>query len=1469
MRSRLPAPLASTIESVDGSVFSRCLLALLLLLAPLFAAAAEPSRPAQPKGGPIPLTFFYESFAGAGSLLNFNGNAYINGTELRLTEAASSQAGSAFNNRRVQLGADYSFSSYFTFRMLNPGGDGADGLTFTVQTSSNSAVTVGGGLGYQGINNSIAVEFDTFVNGGGDADPNHVAIDINGDVSHNVYTAAQGYYAAYGNEFANGNTYHVWVDYNGANQTMEVRVHGNNSRAAAPVVLNKSGINLASILGTNQAFIGFTAATGGSWETHDIQTWYFQNRYEPIDTVGNTYVQASSDATLSSLATSQGSLSPVFSSGVFSYTVNVANAVSSITVTPTVTNAAASVSVNGVAVTSGTASGPIALNVGNNTITVLGVAENGSTQPYTLTVVRAPGAPTVSATDAASSIAQTSATSGGTVTADGGAAITQRGLVFGTSASPTTANSVVVVGGTLGSYSANLSGLAPGVTYFVRAFATNSAGTAYGPEISFTTLKLDQTISFSNPGNQTYSPGGSFIATATASSGLPVTITSASATCSVNATSPATVAIQAAGPCTLNANQAGDGTYNAAPQASQSLTIQQASQAITIDDPGAQTYSAGGSFSVTATGGGSGNPVVLSSDSPAICSVSGSTVTQLSAGTCLLLADQAGDGNYLAAPQASLGVTINPAPTAAAVVSTSAGAEARSNQGFSVDVQVAGADPQGDVTVFVRRADNSTVTSCVASLQPPSAGVATGSCSVPEGTLRPGDLVTQLVASYPGDLNDSASTSPSFAFSVARGDVAISSVVVDASGDRDAVAGEPITVTVSLAAVAPAVGPVTGDGTAAPDVTVTTSETGTGCTIDWDMATSCTLVFTGVNNTSQLLSAVADPDPKRAAAAKAALMKTLQLSYAATADFNASGPTEADPVTVSSAPTVTVLSTQSATGNANSVAGEGVRLTATVTTDAPSTLPPRGRVLFTRDSDVLGQVTLTAGAGNTATAEFVAPARLVGTETYFAFFLNNDDFVGSDDDAEHTTVQASTATMIDAVVPATPEALQTVTVSASVAAVAPGAGTPTGTITISGDDTTGCVITLPATSCELSFASKGSKTLTATYGGDSQFLASGANSGTAAVTVVGIPVTLSLSGSTPSPHYYGTAYTVSYELSGGDGSFGGAVTVTAAPGGASCTGVVTGTSGSCEIVLPNGNAGTYALSGAYAGDSTDAEASSAPLNHTISQATTALVLSGNTVDPIDAAQLVTVSLDLTMTNGVAPLAGTLTVSGDNTAGCAVTLTGGETMPQSCDLSFSVVGSNAISATFVPSDAINVAGSTSNTITYTVVRAITTTEISGFAPASGTAQVGDAVTVSFAVTGGVQPYDGAVTVEYGAGPTACGPVSFDTGTGLGSCEIPATALQLAGDYAVRVAYAGDADDVPSEDSETLGIAKRATATTLASTPADDQQAGQTVTWTVGVSAVGGAATTPLGGEVFVCPSSAPSCDGLSAVCTITL
>jgi M6 family metalloprotease-like protein len=94
--------------------------------------------------------------------------------------------------------------------------------------------------------------------------------------------------------------------------------------------------------------------------------------------------------------------------------------------------------------------------------------------------------PTVTTT-AASSITASSATSGGNVTADGGATVTARGICYSTSASPTTANSTVASGTGTGSFTANMSGLAASTTYYVRAYATNSAGTAYGTQISFTT----------------------------------------------------------------------------------------------------------------------------------------------------------------------------------------------------------------------------------------------------------------------------------------------------------------------------------------------------------------------------------------------------------------------------------------------------------------------------------------------------------------------------------------------------------------------------------------------------------------------------------------------------------------------------------------------------------------------------------------------------------------------------------------------------------------------------------------------------------------------------------------------------------------------------------------------------------------------------------------------------------------------
>ena len=84
-------------------------------------------------------------------------------------------------------------------------------------------------------------------------------------------------------------------------------------------------------------------------------------------------------------------------------------------------------------------------------------------------------------------ITSTSATSGGNITNNGGTPVTQRGVVWGLSPNPTTANNSTTNGGGTGSFTSNLTSLTASTTYYVRAYATNSAGTAYGNELSFIT----------------------------------------------------------------------------------------------------------------------------------------------------------------------------------------------------------------------------------------------------------------------------------------------------------------------------------------------------------------------------------------------------------------------------------------------------------------------------------------------------------------------------------------------------------------------------------------------------------------------------------------------------------------------------------------------------------------------------------------------------------------------------------------------------------------------------------------------------------------------------------------------------------------------------------------------------------------------------------------------------------------------
>ncbi len=94
-------------------------------------------------------------------------------------------------------------------------------------------------------------------------------------------------------------------------------------------------------------------------------------------------------------------------------------------------------------------------------------------------------------TSGTSYITLTGVNSGGYISSDGGATVTARGICWSTTSNPTLASNITINGLGVGSYNSILSNLNPNTTYYIRAYATNSIGTSYGNEISFTTLNYN------------------------------------------------------------------------------------------------------------------------------------------------------------------------------------------------------------------------------------------------------------------------------------------------------------------------------------------------------------------------------------------------------------------------------------------------------------------------------------------------------------------------------------------------------------------------------------------------------------------------------------------------------------------------------------------------------------------------------------------------------------------------------------------------------------------------------------------------------------------------------------------------------------------------------------------------------------------------------------------------------------------
>jgi hypothetical protein len=175
-------------------------------------------------------------------------------------------------------------------------------------------------------------------------------------------------------------------------------------------------------------------------------------------------------------------------------------------------------------------------------------------------------------------------------------------------------------------------------------------------------VKTTQTISFTSTApSPALVAGPTYTVTATATSGLAVTFTIDASAASVCTIAGSTVSFISAGTCVINANQAGDANYYAAPQVQQSFLVVKQDQTITFTStPPALATIGGPTYTVTATAS-SGLTVTFTIDASAasVCTVAGSMVSFIGGGTCVINANQAGNGTYNPAPQVQQSFPVN------------------------------------------------------------------------------------------------------------------------------------------------------------------------------------------------------------------------------------------------------------------------------------------------------------------------------------------------------------------------------------------------------------------------------------------------------------------------------------------------------------------------------------------------------------------------------------------------------------------------------------------------------------------------------------------------------------------------------------------------------------------------------------------------------------------------------------------
>ena len=583
--------------------------------------------------------------------------------------------------------------------------------------------------------------------------------------------------------------------------------------------------------------------------------------------------------------------------------------------------------------------------------------------------------------------------------------------------------------------------------------------------------------------------------------------------------------------------------------------------------------------------------------------------------------------------------------------------------GYSIAVTAPGSGtPAGNVTV------TDGVDSC-------SASVADGSCSITLHTQGP----HTLTATFAGDTNFNGSTSPGMPQAVHQ------SPAITSADNVIYVATRAGTFT------------VTATGYPAPALSVLSSP-----------ALPATITFVDNGDGTATLSGTPTPADEA----------HYTLTISAT---NAAGTaTQTFALTLDSAP-VDTTTTITSVSPSSSVVGGTVTINFQVSPDSFSVNTPVGNVTVT---DGTHNCTASVAVG-TCTITYTAPGAHTLTATYEGSLHFNPSPVSAG--VGHTVLKADTTAAITSNSPHPSLVGQTVTFNYSVSVNAPGAGTLTGTVTVS-DGTDSCTAALAAGTCQITLATAGTHSFAATYSGDGNFNASPASAGVGQV-VEKADTTSAIPSQSQNPTAVGQPVTFNYSIlvtAPGAGIPTGTVTI--GDGTDSCTATVA--AGSCVITF--GTTGTNDFTAIYSGDDNfNASPASPSISHRVGKAGTTTHILSDLPDPSLLGQAVTVSYSVSVN---APATGTptgnVTVS-DGTDSCTDTVGAG-----SCALTLTGTGIKTLTAAYQGDGDFNASTSAGSAHTVDQAPVITSANHTFFAAGNS---------VSFVITTTGYPIGAGMTI----------------------------------------------------------------------------------------------------------------------------